>query len=237
MSMNDVHAPEKLRCPSCGARNAADAQWCGQCLERFDAPAPPPPGPPAPPAPALDAPPQDHEAPPAAPRAVTPGVEHGSFRSTDEGIVWRCSSCETENPLEEQGCVVCGTGFGDAFRPAPPSRRERDPATTALVSLFFPGAGHAYLGMWPQAIARGVISVWVVAMALFFAVGGNQVPMAILNALVAFGLWAVAAHDAYREANHESRLVLLHGRRFTYLVLGLLMLLMASMFLTAFSNR
>jgi hypothetical protein len=233
MSMNDVHAPERVRCPSCGAKNPPDAQWCGQCLTRFGVAAPPPP----PPAAAPRSPAAVPEVTEAAP--VKPGVQRGSFRSTEEGILWRCSSCETENRLEETACVVCGSGFGEAFRGPAAPRPRRDPGTTAMISLFFPGAGHAYLGMWPQAIARGIVSAWVLLMAVFFAAGGKNgsLPIGILYGLVAFGLWAVAAHDSYREASDEPRRVLLYGRRFTYLVLGLLVLLMASMFLTAFAGR
>jgi hypothetical protein len=229
MSMNDVHAPEKVRCASCGAKNPPDAEWCGQCLKRFQAPPPPPPVVVAAPS----------EAPAAGPQAVKPGVERAGFRSTEEGILWRCSSCDTENRLEEPACTVCGIRFADAIRPPAPERPSRDPGTTALISLFFPGAGHAYLGMWPQAVARAVVNVWVVLMALFFAIGGNaaSLPVAVLYGVSAFALWATSAHDAFREANGEPRQVLLQGRRFTYLVLALLMLLLGSLFLTAFSNR
>lgn len=241
MSMNDVHAPEKVRCPSCGAKNPPGAQWCGQCLKRFQAPPPPPPVAPPVAEDTTVAAPERHApaAQPDAGPAIKPGVERGGFRSTEEGILWRCSSCENENRLEEQVCAVCGTPFAEVMRPPGPERPQRDPGTTAMISLFFPGAGHAYLGMWPQAIARAVVSVWVGLMALFFAVGGKSgsLPVAVLFGLTAFGLWATAAHDAYREANGESRQVLLHGRRFTYLVLGLLMLLLAALFLTAFTNR
>jgi ribosomal protein L40E len=232
MSMNDVHAPEKTRCPSCGAKNPPDAEWCGQCLKRFQAPPPPPP--------VTDV---RETAPvgtqPEAAPAVKPGVERHGFRSTEEGILWRCSSCETENPLEEPACVVCGTLFAEAIRPPEPERVQRDPGTTAMISLFFPGAGHAYLGLWPQAIARGVVSVWVLVMTLFFAIGGKagSTPVALLYAVAAFALWLTAAHDAFREANGETGQVILQGRRFTYLVLGLLMLLLGSLFLTAFTNR
>lgn len=237
MSMNDLHAPapSKVRCPSCGASNPSDAQWCGQCLKRFEAPPPPPAvdqAPAAPPAPAGAAPTETTP-------AVRPGVERGAFRSTEEGIFWQCSSCENENRLEEQACTVCGTAFAQSIKPPAPERPQRDPGTTAIVSLCFPGAGHAYLGMWPQAVARGVISVWVALMTLFFAIGGKggSAPVAMLFGATAFGLWLTAAHDAYREANGETAQVLLHGRRFTYVVLSLLMLLLASLFLTAFSNR
>ncbi|MDQ3982340.1 MAG: hypothetical protein M3271_06620, partial [Actinomycetota bacterium] len=85
--MNDVHAPERVRCPSCGGLNAPDAEWCGQCLKRFKAPPPPPPPPPA----VGDPAPEETQA--GAPAAIKPGVERAGFRSTEEGILWRCSSC------------------------------------------------------------------------------------------------------------------------------------------------
>nr|MDQ3958408.1 hypothetical protein [Actinomycetota bacterium] len=176
--------------------------------------------------------------PPPPPGRPPSGVTHGSFRATDDGIVWRCASCDTENRLEESLCVVCGTKFAEALREPAPERVDRDPGTAAMISLFFPGAGHAYLGMWPQALARGLISVWVGLMAFFFAAGGRGSATAIgwLYGLIAFGLWVVAAHDAFREASNEPRQVLLEGRRFTFLVLGLLVLLLASLFLTAFAR-
>jgi hypothetical protein len=76
------------------------------------------------------------------------------------------------------------------------------------------------------------------AMAAFFALGeGASILLAVVYGGAAFGLWAVAAHDAFREANGEPGQVLMRGRRFTYVVLGLLMLLLASLFLTALTNR
>ena len=148
----------------------------------------------------------------------------GAFTVADEGITWHCSRCETENPLEAPRCVVCGTTFADVLRP-PQQRPERDPNTVALYSLFFPGAGHWYLDMKGQGIARGIISTWVVVVALLAAVGGS-VLMAVVFGVVAFGLWLAGAHDAYREARGEVAMVFLKPRVFVYLVLGLLVLMM-----------
>ena len=105
----------------------------------------------------------------------------------------------------------------------------RDPNTAALWSLCMPGAGHAYLGLWGQGIARAVVSMWVwlvvfVAAVQRGAAGSNQIM--VIFGIVAFGLWYAAAHDAYREAKHEENQIILKGRVFLYLVLGLLALLM-----------
>ena len=141
--------------------------------------------------------------------------------------MWECASCGTDNGLEETSCSVCGTTFADTVRPPGPERVQRDPGMTAIWSLVFPGAGHAYLGMWGQAISRGMISVWVTMTALLTAIQAeNGLPMVtIVFALAATALWIIHAHDAYREASGDERAVLLKGKVFLYVVLGLLTLL------------
>ena len=155
--------------------------------------------------------------------AAAGGGTSGAFTITETGISWMCSRCETVNPLDASVCSVCGTTFADVVRP-PDDRPERDPNTVAMYSLFFPGAGHWYLGLTGQAVARGVLSVWVVLVALLAAVAGS-VLMGVVFGLAALGLWIAAAHDAYREARHEPAAVILKGRTFLYLVLGLLLLM------------
>jgi hypothetical protein len=142
-------------------------------------------------------------------------------------VVWTCSRCDTENPLDQQVCAVCGTSFAEVVKPKDDGP-ERDPGTATLFSLFFPGAGHGYLGLWGQAIARGVLHAWVLFVVLIalFQRGPGSVPVAVVFGLAATALWGVSAHDAYREARHESSQVLLKGKVFLYLVLGLLVLLM-----------
>src|SRR5918992_3019052 len=249
---------EKTRCPSCGALNAADAEWCNQCLERFVKPEPKPaargPAPP-PPLEVVEDPlgtpidvglPFDRDAAragggPAAESApptstITPpqqavGTERGAFRVKEDGVVWMCSRCESENPLEVEVCRVCGSCVAETVRPKV-ERPERDPGTAALLSLFIPGAGHAYVGLWGQGIARAVVSMWViVVLVVSFLQRGEAGAglIAVVFGLVASALWAVAAHDAYREARREEALVLLKGRAFLYLVLGLLVLMLILM--------
>ena len=223
---------DTIRCPHCGGLNLADAQWCGQCLKPF-APAESETRA-ATTAVATDAPaaPGEETAPAVAP-SVTAGRAAASGESraisvSAEGIVWTCPTCETENPIDSFVCSVCGTTFAQMVHPEP-ERPERDPNTTALISLFFPGAGHAYLGMWSEAIARAVVSVWAIAVALIAAYAGEEASgrlITILFGLVAFGIWGVTAHDAYRSARHEKNRVILKGRGFLFLVLGLLGLLL-----------
>ena len=161
-----------------------------------------------------------------APPAELVGKKRGAFKVTAEGIVWTCKSCDTENPLALQVCSVCGTQFANTLRDEKATRIERDPGTVAMVSLFMPGAGHAYMGMWGQAIARGILQLWVLFTALMGALqkGGSNVIVMVFG-FAALVFWMLSAHDAYREASHEPKAVILKGRMFMYVVLGLLMLL------------
>lgn len=155
---------------------------------------------------------------------------------TERGVVWTCPRCGSENPLEAKTCTVCGSTLSDVVRGPGPERPPRDPGTAALVSLFLPGAGHGYLGLWGQAIARAVISVWVVFTALLGAIQ-RSLPLAVVFGIAAVALWVIAAHDAYQEAQGASSAALLRGRTFMYVVMGLLGLLFVMLVAAAFQAR
>ena len=158
--------------------------------------------------------------------------QRGAFLVGEEGIKWTCSRCDTVHPLEASVCEVCGTTFADSMRP-PDDRPQRDPNTVAMYSLFFPGAGHWYMGLTGAAVARGILSTWVVFVAIVAAVAGS-VAMAAVFGVTAFALWALAAHDAYREARGEAAAVILKSRRFVYVVVGLMLLMIVMLVGTSF---
>jgi hypothetical protein len=115
----------------------------------------------------------------------------------------------------------------------PPEEKPNvDPNDIAMYSLFFPGYGHWRLGLKGQAIARGILSSWVVAVAIIAGIAGS-LPMGITFGVAAFALWALAAHDAYREASGARSRVILNNRMFLGIVLGLLMLMMFMLTTTA----
>ena len=246
---------EEVRCPKCGGLNRAGAEWCGQCLERFVPPKPleirgatagggTPPPPPPPPGltqpldilselshnepsqlPFLDNEPSptDGKKPlPELPSGTTLGVGTG-------GINWACKHCETVNSIETQECSSCGMPFADLLRPPAVVRPKREPNMVALISLFWPGAGHGYLGDWGQAISRGIVSFWVlVVAAVAYAQSGLGV-MTLLFGAISFGFWAVTAHDAFQEASNAPNKVILRGKYLVYLVVGILFLLMGTL--------
>lgn len=251
---------EKITCPNCGGLNPQGAQWCSLCYTRFVEPEPPPPPPgsivspgpalPSVPIPAGSSPlAETAAAAPTAP-AVGPlpappdpekvGLTRGAFTVTELGVMWTCSVCGAQNMLDNQSCTVCGTRFAELVEPKEINRVERDPAKTTLVSFAFPGAGHAYLGMWGQAVARAVLGLWLL-MVVFITGIQEGVPgsaaISIVFGLASLGLWAVSSHDAYQEAKGASGAVLLRGKVFFYAVLGLLGLLIFMMMPAIFRAR
>lgn len=224
------------RCPNCGAANAESAEWCSLCLERFATEEPPTPT-------TATAEPRG-----ATPRSsvgevqtapAPPPVDTSAFEVTESGIKWICATCGTPNPLDDPACGACGTTFAETVRPKP-ERAQGDPGKAALFSLFYPGAGHAYLGMWGQAVARAVLSTWVLLVTIVGMLDRDvpgSLAMAAMFGIAALGLWLLAAHDAFREATDEPEKVLLRGRRYLYLVLGLMVLLFIVMFLALMSAR
>ncbi|MFN2526200.1 MAG: hypothetical protein ABR505_08045 [Actinomycetota bacterium] len=238
---------EKIPCPNCGSLNPEGAEWCSLCYTRFTAPEPPPPPPPAfvPESPGTVAGVQPGAAEGTSPAPPTPsvltsaptdptkvGLTRGAFTVTELGVMWTCSVCEARNMLDNQTCAVCGTRFAEVVEPKETLRPERDPAMTTLVSFAFPGAGHAYLKMWGQAVTRAVLGLWLIL--VVFVTGVQEgVPgsaaIAIVFGIATLGLWAVSAHDAYQEARGEPAAVILQGKVLFYSVLGLLGLLVFMM--------
>jgi hypothetical protein len=151
-----------------------------------------------------------------------------AFLVGTDGIRWACKKCETVNSIETDVCSVCGMSFADLLRPPAPDKPKRDPNTVALISLFWPGAGHGYIGQWGQAIARGVMSFLMLAVtAVSFAQGGAG-GMATIFGGIAFSFWAVAAHDSFQEASNAPNKVILRPKYFLWFVLGVLMLMVGS---------
>ena len=155
-----------------------------------------------------------------------------------DGITWKCAVCDSVNPLDLKHCSVCGAALAATLREPEPQPIARDPGKVTLLSLLLPGAGHAYLGLWGQAIARAVTSIWVLFVLLATGVQqGLSAPMPIFFALASFALWAATAHDAFREAVGDPRSVLLRGRTFLYVVMGLIALSVVMVFVTALGAR
>ena len=208
------------RCPACGGLNRSDSEWCGQCFASLT-------GPESAHAPTATAPPGSSSEPGS--RRAEVGPRGGVFRVEEGGgVSWQCSQCATTNSLDADVCPACGTSFVTTMKPDEPIGPERDPGTAAMLSLFMPGAGHGYLGLWGQAVSRATLGLWVSGIVLLAGLqeGAGSGLIAIVFGAASFGLWIVTAHDAYREAGHDSGAVILKGRTFLFTVLGLLLMLL-----------
>lgn len=223
----DPGPPAALVCPRCKGRNPAGAAWCGQCFNPLVTSSASTGAPPARAARNALVPTGSG---PAGPDAGKAGV-----RATAEGVLWTCALCGGDNSLDAFTCSVCEAPLSASVRPSGPVRPQRDPGKAALISLLMPGAGHAYLGLWGQAVARGILSTWAVCVFVVaaFGAGVTQRLVAAVFAVAAAGLWAVSAHDAYRAAQGADDAALLKGRAFLWLVVGLLLALVVALVLSA----
>lgn len=206
-------------CSYCGARNPAEAEWCGQCFsslginaatrpdgsddsirERVDLP---------------------ESAVPVRPPTPTDGEAEPSSPRRTKARVWVCSVCETPNPLDAQHCAACGTSIFASFGAEDEEHIDVDPQRALLRSVLFPGLGHAYAQQGLLGSAVGGLTV----MALGF--GGALVATGVGRfgwplILLAIAIWVAAALDAFRLAEGQTDSLLLRPRVLTALV-GLVM--------------
>ena len=186
-------ANNRSRCPQCGARNPAAAEWCGQCLARFEPVHETEPVHQTQPVneaepvhetepvherettslPAAAAARQDDAASGMQAGAERAGAPPETFVVADGLVSWRCGLCDSVNPLEAAACGVCGASFAATVAPRAPAP-HRDARTAAALSLLWPGVGHAYLGDWGQALARAVAGAWVTFVALLLSVSAGS---------------------------------------------------------------
>jgi hypothetical protein len=187
-------------CPRCGARNAPNLEWCGQCFERFSEGEPLFPGPIG-----------EMPGEPAARVPPGPPLREGASVGSAEPE-WECRLCGRRNPIEANECPACGTPIVAALGAAPSSHAEVEPSTAAGWSLVFPGLGHGKAGQGVLGLAIGLLA----ATALVFAVvvglaAGGRAAGPLLLVLV-LGIWLVAALDAYHWAQGRPDEVLLRPR-------------------------
>jgi hypothetical protein len=175
-------ASDQRRCPSCGARVTADAEWCGLCYAPL----------------------------PAASIAETEGgvatPGGGALHVTEGKPAWTCSACGDTNAIDASTCATCGTPFARLFE-QPAKRPPIDPENAVVWSLLWPGLGHWMAGYRADAIARAVLFAWTfgalsVLLISRFGKGGlgATFPLFLLFAASAGTVYAVSAIDAYRLA-------------------------------------
>jgi hypothetical protein len=192
------------RCPDCGALAGRDAEWCGQCFASLA------------------------ERPPAAEASAVIVDERPAAVSREQPaaseLTWPCPSCDTQNPIELDACRVCGTTFASLMRhdDRPP---VVDPRDAFVRSLAFPGLGHRAIGRAGDGIARAVLFLMALAIAIVALLSGATVP-AVASVALLFGTIAIAtyvgtAFEAARMARGGR--AVLSSRAILWILVGLLM--------------
>lgn len=249
---------EVKRCPSCGAQNAATAEWCTLCLTRFDGAVIRP----QPPQPEEDAtalePAGPQEVPPAgeAPgsaavhAAITPPppppVAQAPVRFIREGdrVRWVCPSCDTVNDIESGSCRICGTVMARLFAPEEPTKEKktRKRSATVALSAVLPGLGHVAEGSAPTGVSRALLYLWTVGISILLItrapVKGRGVVQAvgIVFAAAAAGIWLVSLAESYRLASGDAT-PLVKPRIITWLFTGLTLALFLGVLVAAAAGR
>lgn len=247
-----------MRCPSCGARNAASADWCTQCYTALSEPSadesattaevPPVPAPSAPPAPSGPSEPPVPSAPSTPPAPPVPSDAAGDVaappdaaaqdvRTRDGEVEWRCAVCSGWCALTAPACTVCGAarqGFGTETGPAEP-RGDLPLAAVIGVSLVLPGSGHLLIGRIGTGVARLLLALlWLLGgFAMLRGAGGGA---ALGPALVLFTgaavVWIGTALDVRTVLTGRGSEVL-NSRVLLWLVVGVTVALVATLLLAA----
>lgn len=229
--------PDLERCPQCGASNPAGAAWCGQCLRRFDRPVP-----------------------------ATIGVSIGgnsavagteertlrtlrttggpTVRTRDDGEpVWVCPACETENELSASVCCRCGSAFTSFFAdPAADAQPRVAPRSAIAMSAALPGAGHLAMRQTGPAVARVVLYLWTLGIALMLLVwpphGAKPIVRAVgaLFALAAAAMWLLSMLETLRFVEGDRRL-LVPPKALTWFTAGMTGVLFAGLLSAALVGR
>lgn len=194
-----------LRCPACGATNAATASWCGQCLARFGDSSQTDPE--AAPVEFRDA---NEDASPVAPVSLAASGEVGAaIRRAGDDLIWTCPGCATENPIDATACPVCSTPMARLFGAKPRPALRRIGPTAVSLSAALPGAGHLWAGRTGDGVARIVLFAWTAIVGVFLLMRSGRSAgvfhaIGAVFAIVAVAVWIVTFLEAQRLAKGES---------------------------------
>ncbi|MHB8511157.1 MAG: hypothetical protein ACYDCC_03155 [Actinomycetota bacterium] len=165
-----------MKCPACGALNAADAAWCGQCLTRFDS---------------RSTLPQPLEQAPVE-QAPLRSVPHTGVHRSGDSLAWICPACATQNSIDEIACTACGTPLAKLFGAEEKTELKRTGSTAVGLSVVMPGAGHLWAGRTAEGIGRVFLYLWCVAVGVFLITRSSPKTGAVLHSIGAVFLIAAA---------------------------------------------
>jgi ribosomal protein L40E len=222
--------PDLVRCPECGAANPARATWCGQCLRRFDE------GPRDAQRPAVE----QHAGGAASVRTAAGPVVQAR---DGEEPAWTCPACESENPLSSDVCARCGSAFTSFFAPAVAEIKPRASSRAAIVcSAILPGAGHVAYRQSAAAVARGLLYVWGLGVAIMLLARPPVAARALVRgigvcfAMAAAGIWLVSMLEVMRFGEGHMR-PLIPPKALTWVTAGMSSLLFLGLLVAIIAAR
>jgi len=212
-----------MRCPNCNAMNPDGAGFCSLCLTSFSA--------------------KEEALPPSVAGPPAHEVESKEpLVSPPAGAGWTCSVCGAVNPVAEDVCRDCGTSLFDSLRRSEGDARqetlENKSSNVAAALSLVPGAGHFYLGMVGQGVARFILFTWWFGLAAVLP--DSRGPVALVRVLLFLGAMAlilVSALDSYRAVEEPGSGPILDRRLMLYSSLAVVGLLVAGVFSAVISAR
>ncbi len=211
-------------CSQCGARNPAESEWCGQCFASLGG------GPDGESEVSEGSDPIEEQDGPevlsvaADPVQAIPGADEPDGTTGVRSGTWVCSACGTPNPLTDEQCSACGTSIFTAFGAVDEDRVEVDPRSALFRSLLVPGLGHAHAGQGLLGAAIGGLTMMSLGFGIALVVvgvGSFGWPLILL----AIGVWAAAAVDAFRLADGQAADAMLLRPRVVTALVGLVVVL------------
>ena len=208
--------PGLVRCPRCGAGNPADAEWCGQCLTRFD---------------------ED-------PVEPSEEVSMPEIAKTGGEPTWICPACDTANPIEATVCSRCGSAFTSFLSEGtePPAPKPVPQGRAVTLTAILPGLGHWSMGRTGLGLARGLLYVWTLSLSLLLLIrppsaGGAVVRLVgVVFLLAAAGVWVVSMMETMRLVEGDDRPVL-PPKALTWVAAGLSVILFMGLLGSALAGR
>lgn len=150
--------------------------------------------------------------------------------------------CEFVNDIEASVCSRCGSPFGKLLA-TPPRRASRAKRERAIpLSVALPGLGHWAMGRDGEALARTILYVWSVGIALLLllrpsATGGAVVrAVGALFALAAAGVWLLSLLETMRLVQGDGR-SLVPPKALTWVALALSVILVMGLLGSALAGR
>jgi hypothetical protein len=124
---------------------------------------------------------------------------------------WTCTRCGEENTYNDENCAACGLSLFAPLVKRGPKAKEA-PARSVLLGSLVPGGGFFVLGLAGSGVARLLMTMWALGIAVFLGTQGALLALKILFVVAGLAVWAVSAVDALSAQRGDEGAVILKNR-------------------------